>query len=519
MIGAKSIRKQQAFLRTMNKIFFALFQADSLRKLSLRYYVHIVPIIKLHTFTMLFFMNLFLLSTFQFVVHLRNQEVKSKRQNFNYARYANVFQGDDVLPNRESKTDAAIIANQGKTANFMLAWPSITTFTLVKGWDKESTIQMKQAVEQVLLRNPILTGRAKANISGFLNVEISISPGAHASHDFVREIDFRKDETNTEDANIITDSNLHEMDAVEVLHFMDTFLAPIVPKSENVLSLAMNGGPLFGIDVIQLTDEYACYAVSMAHCVGDGNTYYQIMEEINDALNNQMKNSKDLLIWSHPEIASHEIFPAQFSRNDIERAYGGPFFLGLLKNSINMEKQKKSYIIIDKKKIENMRKSLSEGSNGNGHLSHNDVITAAICQANLSSDIFAFTMNMRERNCHFGGNFHNEIPFSKKSIEDPFAFRSIIKNVFFYKRDELPTCPFILGQVGRISSLATVQKLIKTDKMEVICHSMLSSFVQNVPLDTAFIISMNEAKYVILHNFREIDLERGLLHDLLWRPS
>ena len=158
---------------------------------------------------MLFFMNLFLLSTFQFVVHLRNQEVKSKRQNFNYARYANVFQGDDVLPNRESKTDAAIIANQGKTANFMLAWPSITTFTLVKGWDKESTIQMKQAVEQVLLRNPILTGRAKANISGFLNVEISIIPGAHASHDFVREIDFRKDETNTEDANIITDSNLH----------------------------------------------------------------------------------------------------------------------------------------------------------------------------------------------------------------------------------------------------------------------------------------------------------------------
>ncbi len=211
---------------------------------------------------------------------------------------------------------------------------------------------------------------------------------------------------------------------------------------------------------------------------------------------------------------NRKIIRKEFSKNDVERAYGTPFFLGLLKNSVNMEKQKISYVMIDKIAVEEECNSLTKG--GSGHLSHNDILTAALCEANLSSEVFAFTMNMRERHCHFAGNFHNEIPFPKDCLDaDPYAFRAIVKNGFYYKRDELPTCPFVLGKAGRISSLATVQKLIQNDEVKVICHSMLSAFVTNVPLDTAFIISMNEEKYIILHNFRKIELEGGLMERLL----
>ena len=406
---------------------------------------------------------------------------------------------------KDPTCDTVIVANQGKTATFMQAWPQITTFTLVKGWKQDTTSKLKEAVNEVVRCNPILTGTASRS-GGFLNTKISITPGKYLadSHDFVHEIE----------TDAMTE-NLQKMNETEVLHFMDEFLAPIVSPAEFVIESIESGGPLFGIDVIKLPHDYACYVVRMSHCVGDGSTYYHIMEEINRALNHKASHPKAHapLVWSHPAIASHEVFPERFSPRDTEISYGVPVFLGLLKNYATMKERKKAYIIIDKHKVEQKRKELAIA--GNGYLSANDIITSALCGANLSSEIFAFTMNMRDRHDHFGGNFHSEIPFFKKSAVDPNAFRSIVKKGFYYDTNKIPICPFIRGQVGRISNVATVQKLITADGMEVVCHSMLSSFVQNVPLDTAFIISMNADSYVVLHNFREIDLEDSSLNAIL----
>lgn len=95
-------------------------------------------------------------------------------------------------------------------------------------------------------------------------------------------------------------------------------------------------------------------------------------------------------------------------------------------------------------------------------------------------------------------------------------FRNIVKKGYDFDTNELPICPFVFGRSGRISSLASIQKLIETDGTDsIICHAMLSSFVQNVPMDTAFVISMNSESYVVLHNFREIDTETGLIHGIL----
>ena len=465
------------------------------------------------------FINLLFIPLFCRHIQLRSDSTlnKSVQHNFNHAIPANKLEeGEGQLPNFGKETDTKIIANRGKTASFMLAWPSITTFTLVKGWDEDSTVEMKRAVEQVLLRNPILMGRAKIDLSPLSKFEISIIPGPQNPSSYISEIDFQQKNIDYGDAKMPDNMNLCDMDSVEVLKFMDTFLAPIVPKSKSVFSLAKNKEPLFGITIIQLQNNYACYVVSMSHCVGDGVTYYNCMKEIDDAINNRSENRNTRLVWSDDEISSHEIFPARFSTRDREVAYGGPFFLGLLRNSLSMQLQTKSYIILEKELVEQKRIMLSKGQKS--HLSHNDIITSALCQANLSSDLFAFTMNMRKKKNHYGGNFHNEVPFSKRHVEDPFAFRSIVRKGYFYETNHLPTCPFILGKAGRISSLASIQKLIKTGSMDIICHSMLSSFVQNVPLDTAFIISMNQDKYVILHNFRQIDLECDSLQDLLSHP-
>jgi hypothetical protein len=402
-----------------------------------------------------------------------------------------------------------IVMNQGRTASFMLAWPSITTFTLVKGWNRQTTRNLKRSVQKIVCENPILGGRA--TMSSFFQTKISIEPVEHKSqnsNDFVHEILLDGDVLDK-----ISGMDLQSMNETDILHFMDDFLAPIVPQPKSVIESIQSGAPLFRMDVIQLPDDFACYVMTMSHCIGDGVTYYNILDEIHHEMNHKRNHDKKI-IWSHPDIANHEIFPKRFSNRDIEIAYGGPFFLGLLKNVVNMDKQMKSYIILDKHKVSQKKKELT--ATGQGHVSDNDIITSALCQANGSSDIFAFAMNMRDRHCHYGGNFHNEVPFAKQHALEPQMFRTIVKNGYDFDTDQIPICPFIFGRSGRISSLASIQKLIETEETDsIICHAMLSSFVQNVPMDTAFIISMNSQSYVVLHNFRAIDTETGLIHDLL----
>ena len=269
---------------------------------------------------------------------------------------------------------------------------------------------------------------------------------------------------------------------------------------------------LTGIEVVNLNDGYACYKITISHCISDGVTYYKLIDQINRIMNHK-RDSIYPIDWRDPAIASHEIFPTIYSEKDIQTAYGLPFFLGLLKNMWNIRKQKKTYLVLSKKKIENERKNHSLHD---GHVSANDIITAALCEANVSTDIFAFTKNMRDRHCHLGGNFHNEIPFSRKASLNPRAFRKIIKEGHFFKRDELPVRPFLLGKVGRISSLATIQKLIHTQSMDIVCHTMLASYEANIPMDAAFITSMNDENYLVLHNFRDWKItNNGLLQTIL----
>lgn len=407
-----------------------------------------------------------------------------------------------------------IVVNTAETATFMLAWPSIATFTLVQGWkndDEEYSRKLKQAVNTIIDRNPILAGKAQMMISQtfFPKVEISITPNAFptSKHDFFHEIHIYSTKAF---------KSISEMSETEILSFMDREIAPLIPKLKSVLDLILGQKQLFDVHLIHLPGSYACYVVQMAHCIGDGVTYYNIMNEINRAFHNE-----DVVIpidWRNEAIRTHEVFPQRFSRRDKDRAYGLAFFLGILKNVWNMKKERKiGYIILDKEKVETMRKVLLSKKD-HDYLSANDIITSALCEANQSSDIFAFTMSMRGlHNRHLGGNFHNEIPFPRKIAMDPNQFRKILRKGFYYESNQIPLCPFVLGRVGRISNIATVQKLIQSENLQVLCHTMLSAFVENVPLDTAFICSMNHkhGSYVILHNFCDLHLDRGLIKDLI----
>lgn len=410
--------------------------------------------------------------------------------------------------------NAPFVSSRGWTANFMLFWPSITTFTLIRGWDDEATESLTDAVNKVVEENKVLTGTASKD-GAMNNAKIVITPGAYVpgEHEFVNKISSRKD---------IQIPNFANIDRSAILAFMDKFIAPMIPKAESVIESISTQSPLFCVDLIFLGNDYVCYVVKMSHCIGDGVTYFKIMDQINNYFNhNGRKKHFDSIDWTNDAIPQHEIFPKTFSKRDTHIMYGIPFLLGLLKNTWNIKKQRKGYFILCKKKIQEKKKHYIKLFQSN--VSTNDIITSALCEANLSTSIFAFTMNMRGLHCNYGGNYHTEIPFLKSSVLSnegnqavPTSFRNILKKGWYYDTDEIPICPFVLGMVGRISSLATIQKLISTDEMDVVCHTMLSSFVSNVPMDTAFISSMDNETYVVLHNFREVK-SGGLLDEITFK--
>lgn len=109
------------------------------------------------------------------------------------------------------------------------------------------------------------------------------------------------------------------MSEMQMLQFMDEYISPMIQPAESVIESCQSGGSLFGVDVIQLPDNYACYYVRMSHCVGDGVTYYNIMNEIDRELHREEDGSGTIanqhhrhavpLVWDDPQIASHKVFP------------------------------------------------------------------------------------------------------------------------------------------------------------------------------------------------------------------
>jgi hypothetical protein len=305
---------------------------------------------------------------------------------------------------------------------------------------------------------------------------------------------------------------------MDLLQYLDNNISPFIQTLGSVDHLISTSSPLFGVDLIIIGDGYAAYVMKMAHCIGDGVTYYNIMDQIHHVFNQydllsvqrETGPTNKIIDWTSPLIASHEIFPESFSYCDIQKSYGLPFFLGLVYNTLFQPRDKKGYFLLCKEKVDIQRKEY--GVQYNIHLSPNDIITAALCEINTSTDIFAFTMDTRNRHAKLlGGNYHCEIPFERVHGSNPRNFRRLLKSGYYYQPDKIPWLPFLQGRVGRISSLATIQKLVSSDDVRIKCHSMLSSFLENIPMDAAFICEMNNMTYVVLHNFYSYDIFEGSL--------
>ena len=398
-----------------------------------------------------------------------------------------------------------IAHNAPKSTYLILSSPAIASFVLVKGWSQESLETFTNAVNTVVSANPILTGRATCPKNWWKEPEIGIITGAFQPeyHNFVETIDKTQ--------HVPTPKGLSTTDQLE---YIERHVARHVGDLDSTLQQIYNKAPLFDAKVVLLPDNYACIYIKMSHCIGDMMTYYEILDQVSTV----DKGGAILPInWDNPLKAKHEIFPEELSKRDLNRLYGIPFLAGLASHVPFMPFRKKEYMLLSDEKIKAAKASYkAKGITG---VSSNDIITAALCDANRSTDIFALTRSMRGVSqglgLRDGGNLHCEIPFQRCAGRNPLVIKDIIEKGRYFEPDEVPAWSSWTGKVGRLSNCIVPMNRMSFGGCKPLCYCPSKSFLDFTPLDTAIIFRAAKGQDAVLHNFEKVNKKSKLLEDIL----
>ena len=148
---------------------------------------------------------------------------------------------------------------------------STTTITLMDGWTATHTEKLRAAVKDVVAANPILSGKVVAGEGG---KGLAIAPAVH-------------DILDPATLNVVAGPSDFEppADIVARCSYCQDVLGPLVPNLGNPTQQKSSGGPLFNVTLIELPGHRAAYSVSLSHIVGDGWTYYALIDQLSCLVN------------------------------------------------------------------------------------------------------------------------------------------------------------------------------------------------------------------------------------------
>ena len=143
---------------------------------------------------------------------------------------------------------------------------STSTITLMDGWTTAHTEKLRAAVKDVVAANPILSGKVVAGEGG---KGLAIAPARH-------------DILDPATLNVVAGPSDFEppADIVARCSYCQDVLGPLVPVLGNTIQQKISGGPLFNVTLIELPDQRAAYSVNLSHIVGDGWTYYELIDQL-----------------------------------------------------------------------------------------------------------------------------------------------------------------------------------------------------------------------------------------------
>ena len=164
--------------------------------------------------------------------------------------------------------------------------PSTTTITLIDGWTTAHTEKLRAAVKDVVAANPILSGKVVAGEGG---KGLAIAPAMH-------------DILDPATLNVVAGPSDFEppADIVARCSYCQDVLGPLVPNLGNPTQQKSSGGPLFNVTLIELPGHRAAYSLSLSRIVGDGWTYYALIDQLDCLANDKQLKP---LVWDYPEVS------------------------------------------------------------------------------------------------------------------------------------------------------------------------------------------------------------------------
>ena len=376
---------------------------------------------------------------------------------------------------------------------------STTTITLMDGWTTAHTEKLRAAVKDVVAANPILSGKL---VSGEGGKGFAIAPAEHKNLDPAT-------------LNVVAGPSDFEppADIVARCSYCQDILGPLVPSLGSPMQQKKFGGPLFNVTLIELPGNRAAYSVSLSHIVGDGWTYYALIDQLDCLVNGR---PLEPLVWDDLGISLRSIqFDSSWSNRD-------KFLIMMIPSQIlkvlyNMVFGKRQHSHILEVNGDSMA-MLKESSRGTAaFVSTNDIVTAAIYEV-MRDDIAHLCCDLRNSKFQFGipprigGNFVGAFvqPRGLAAGSPDFIRKQVMhppgRNIF--GKNKVPLWLAMRGDFGVITNWASQTKFITAPCATVSCHVPHQDLFEFSP-----ILNLLQFTYVVV--FRADPTTIACLHNVL----
>ena len=371
--------------------------------------------------------------------------------------------------------------------------PSTTTITLMDSWTMAHTQKLRVAVKDVVAANPILSGKIVAGEDG---KGLAIAPSMH-------------DILDPATLNVVAGPSDFEppADIVARCSYCQDVLGPLVPDLGTTIQQKASGGPLFNVSIIKLPDHRAAYVVSLSHIIGDGWTYYALIDQLDCLVN---EKTFEPLVWDDPGV-SREI--DHLSERDKFRSFKlmiPAFICRMLYNFFTGGRSSHILEVIDSDAMAELKKA-SRGTAA--FVSTNDVVTAAVYEI-FDSKLAMMATNLRGANRlaglppHSAGNFERLLLHPRAPAAESPAFireKLLSSPSGFFGKNEVPFWPMATSDVGFITNWTSLTKFIVTPGATVSCHVPECSGNEGLfqwPLNAAIIFQADPTTIVCAHNLK-----------------
>jgi hypothetical protein len=395
--------------------------------------------------------------------------------------------------------------HKGAALQSILVYPEIQSFTVfTKDNDgRDLGRAFAKATRLLIAKYPMLRGELAIVKNKTVGTQLWVRPGARSVSD-----DFFTAEDWTGEQSL---AGMARLSLAECLVLVQTHVAPRTANPLNTTEQEGRQAALCQVRLLTLPDGYYCLLVGVSHAIADGGTYYRLLDELvalvaaaaqDDSGVPSPANHKPALDWDNPALSTHEFGGAG----------GLPFLLGLLWSvlvNLFYPRPKAQILVFDRQKINQQKTSLKDAATP--YLSSNDIVVAALQQANATRTMTSLIVNDRARLSHLvphdAGNYLSSLLLPTRLGRNPNRIRQVVTAGTYYDDDNnnstAPTAYLYRMSIMILSSWATAQgeAAVTPTGTRLVCHLPHPAFVESFPLDVAVVFAASKDCLAVSHNF------------------